>query len=96
MQNRNRPNNIKNKLATKGEGCCCVCAQLCPTLCDPMECSPPGSSVHKIFQTRILEWVAISSSSGLSRPRDQARISVSLALAGEFCTTCATWKRGGE
>ena len=38
----------------------CVCAQSCPTLSDPMDCSPPGSSVHGIFQARILEWVAIS------------------------------------
>ena len=37
-----------------------VCAQSCLTLCDPMNCSPPGSSVHRIFQARILEWVAIS------------------------------------
>ena len=35
-------------------------AQLCTTLCDPMDCSPPGSSIHGIFQARILEWVAIS------------------------------------
>ena len=35
-------------------------AQSCPTLCDPMDCSPPGSSVHGIFQARILEWVAIA------------------------------------
>ena len=35
-------------------------AQSCPTVCDPMDCSPPGSSVHGIFQARILEWVAIS------------------------------------
>ena len=35
-------------------------AQSCPTLCDPMDCSPPDSSVHVIFQARILEWVAIS------------------------------------
>ena len=35
-------------------------AQLCPTLCDPVDCSPPGSSVHGILQARILEWVAIS------------------------------------
>ena len=34
--------------------------QLCPSLCDPMDSSPPGSSVHRILQTRILEWVAIS------------------------------------
>ena len=37
---------------------------LCPTICDPMNCSPPGSSVHGILQTRILEWVAILFSSG--------------------------------
>ena len=40
-------------------------AQLCPTLCDPMDCSPPGSSVHGILQARILEWVAISFSGGI-------------------------------
>ena len=34
--------------------------QSCPTLCDPMDCSPPGSSIHGIFQARILEWVVIS------------------------------------
>ena len=46
-------------------------AQSCPTLCNPMDCSPSGSSVHGIFQARILEWVAISFSKGSSRPRDQ-------------------------
>ena len=44
--------------------------QLCPTLCDPMDYSPPGSSVHGTFQARILEWVAIPFSKGSSRPRD--------------------------
>ena len=44
-------------------------AQLCLTLCDPMECSLPGSSVHGILQARILEWVAISFSRESSRPR---------------------------
>ena len=39
---------------------CAKSPQLCPTLCDPMDCSPPGSSVHGILQTRILEWVSIS------------------------------------
>ena len=39
---------------------CCLVAQLCLTLCNPMDCSPPGSSVHGILQTRILEWGAIS------------------------------------
>ena len=46
-------------------------AQLCPNLCDPMDCSPPGSSVHGILQARILEWVVISFSRGSSQPRDQ-------------------------
>ena len=41
-------------------GCMLMFAQLCPILRDPMDCSPPGSSVHGIFQARILEWVAIS------------------------------------
>ena len=48
--------------------------QSCPTLCDPMDCSPPGSSVHEILQLRILEWVAIFSSRGSSRTRDQTWI----------------------
>ena len=44
-------------------------AQSCPTVCNPMDCSPPGSSVHGIFQARVLEWVAISFSRGSSQPR---------------------------
>ena len=47
--------------------------QLCPTLCNPMDGSPPGSSVHGILQARILEWVAIPFSRGSSQPRDQPR-----------------------
>ena len=43
-------------------------AQLCPTLCDPMDCSLPGSSVRGIFQARILEWVAISFTKDLPKP----------------------------
>ena len=42
-------------------------AQLCPTLCDPMDCSLPGSSVHGIFQARELEWVALSFSGDIGR-----------------------------
>ena len=49
--------------------------QSCPTLCDPMDCSPPGASVHGILQARILEWVAMSSSRGSSRLRDWTPIS---------------------
>ena len=46
-------------------GPCCLLLQLCPTLCDPLDCSPPGSSVHGVSQARILEWVAISFSRGI-------------------------------
>ena len=59
----------------------------CPTLCDPKDCSPPGSSVHGILQARILEWVATSFSRGSSQPRDQARVS---CIAGRFLTIWAT------
>ena len=50
-------------------------AQSCLTLCDPVDCSPPGSSVHGILQARILKWVAISSSRGSSQPRDRTHVS---------------------
>ena len=49
-------------------------AQLCPTLCDPVDCSPPGSSIHGILQARILESVAISFSMGSSQPRDRTQV----------------------
>ena len=45
-------------------------AKSCPTLCDPMDCSLPGSSVHGIFHARVLEWVAISVPRGSSQPKD--------------------------
>ena len=50
-------------------------AQSCPTLCDPMDCSLPGSSIHRIFQARVLEWAVISFSRGSSQSRDQTRVS---------------------
>ena len=62
-------------------------AQLCLTLCNPMIYSPPGSSVHGIFQARILEWLTISFSSGSSQPRDKTRLS---CTAGRFFTDWAT------
>ena len=49
----------------------CLVTQLCPTLCDPMDCSLPGSCVHGILQARILEWVAMPSSRGSSLPKDR-------------------------
>ena len=57
---------------------CAVCAkslQSSLTLRDPMDCSPPGSSLQGILQTRILEWVVISFSRGSSLPRDQTEVS---------------------
>ena len=58
--------------------------QLCLTLCDPLDCSLPGSSVHGILQARIVEWVAIPSSRGSSHP--------GIEPAGGFFTTSATWE----
>ena len=52
-------------------------AQSCATLCDPMDCSPPDSSVHGIFQARVLEWGAVSFFRGSSQPRDRTLICVS-------------------
>ena len=60
-----------------------------PALCDPMDCSPPGSSVHGILQVKILEWVAIPSSRGSSQPRDQTLVS---RIAGWFFTIWALGK----
>ena len=62
-------------------------AQSCPTLCDPVDCSPPGSSIHGILQARILEWVAISFSRGSSWPRDQTQVS---CIAGKRFNLWAT------
>ena len=53
----------------------CSVAQSCPTLCDPMDCSPPGSPVRGMLQARILEWVALPLSRESSRPRDRTCIS---------------------
>ena len=62
----------------------CLIAQLCSTLCNPIDCSLPGSSVYGIFfKTRVLEWIAISPSRGSSRPRDRT----GFCIAGRFFTT---------
>ena len=67
-----------------------VTPQLCPTLCDPMDCSPPGSSLHGILQAKILEWVALPSSRGSSQPRDWTQISYIGFFKGGFFTIWAT------
>ena len=62
-------------------------AQACLTLCNPMHCSPPGSSVHGIFQARILEWVAISFSRESSHHRNRTQVS---CIADSFFTLWST------
>ena len=64
---------------------CCVClvAQSCPTRCNHLDCSMPGSSVHGNSPTRILEWIAMPSSRGSSQPRDQTHV---FHIPGKFFT----------
>ena len=70
----------------------CVCAQSCPTLCNSIDCGLSGSSVHGIFQIKILERVAISYSRGSSWPRDQTPISCVSCTARWVLYQCATWE----
>ena len=83
--------------------CVVHCTQSWPTLCDPMDQSPPGSFLHGILQPRILEWVAISYSRGSSQPRDRTRASCASYIScidwqADHCLPpgkwyhCATWK----
>ena len=68
--------------------------QSCLTLCDSMGCNPPGSSVHGILPARMLEWVAMSSSRGSSRPRDRTRVSY-VAIQGLNLHLCLLhWQVG--
>ena len=67
--------------------------QLCSTLCNAMDCSPPGSSVHGILQARILEWVVMPFSRGSSPPGNQTLVSyVSCADRRDFFSTGTTWE----
>ena len=77
---------------------CCVCAQSCLT-CGHMDGSPPGSSVHGIFQARILKWAVIFSSRGSSPPRDGTHFSSILRhilYRGATWETCATLQEKGK
>ena len=67
--------------------CIHVRTQVCPGLCDHVDCSLPGSPAHGIFQARVLEWVAISFSRGSSKPRDHTQVS---HIAGRHFTLRAT------
>ena len=66
--------------------------QSCLTLCDPIDCSTPGSSVHEILQARILEWVAMPPPGDLPNPRIESTSLMSPASVGGFLTSSATWE----
>ena len=67
--------------------CACILSFFsCVGLCDPMDCSLPGSSVHGILQARILEWVAMPSSRGSSWPRDRTRVSYVSCIGRQLYT----------
>ena len=64
------PSLVSGHLCSYLDSMCVLVAQSCPTLHNPTDCRLPGSSVHGIFQARILEWVSISFSTGSAQPRD--------------------------
>ena len=69
---------------------CVKLLQLCPTLCDPMDCTLSGFSIHGILQARILEWVAMLPPGDLPNPGIKSVSLLSPALAGRFFTTSTT------
>ena len=73
--------------------CCAILSHFSNVwLCDPMDCSLPGSSVHGILQARILEWVAMPSSSKSSQPKDQTCISCTSCITCRFFTHWVSWE----
>ena len=70
----------------------CVCAQSCSTLCNTVDGSPPGSSVHGILQARILQWVGMPFSRGSSQLRDQIRVFCVSCICRWIIYHCATWE----
>ena len=69
-----------------------LCAQSCPTLCNPRDCNLPGSSVQGIFQASILEWTAISFSRGSSQPRDRTCVFHLSCVGRRIFYHWATWE----
>ena len=72
--------------------CVCMYAQLYLPLCDPMDCNPPGSSVHGIFQAKLLEWISISCFRGSSQPTDRTHVSCISCTGRQILYHCATWE----
>ena len=66
--------------------------QSCLTLCDPMDCSQPDSSVFRILQVRILEWVAIWYTRGSSQPKDRTHVSCVSCIGRQILYHCPTWE----
>ena len=93
-QLRNNSNRYLNTILTVYSTCCfcCLVPKSCPTLSNPMDCSPPGSAVHGISQARILEWVAISFSRGSLQPGIKPVSLASPALAGRVFTSSTSWE----
>ena len=84
----------KPKIGIAGSYAVCVwVTQSCPTLCNPISCSLPGSSVHGILQEKILEWIAIPSSRVFSWSRDKAQVSYT---TGIFFTVWASREAPGS
>ena len=81
----------RKRLSRDQKVCCCLVDKSYPTLCDPKDCRPPGSSVHETSQTRKLEWVAVPFSRGSSQPRDRTHIS---CVVGRFFTSEPPGKPG--
>ena len=90
LQSKVMFNNKQTMLCIRSLGVHAKLLQLCPTLCNPIDRCPPGSSIHGILQARILDWVTMPSSRAYSQPRDQTHVSWSPALAGESFTTRTT------
>ena len=87
------PLNFENcSVVHKGIYTCCVCVLSHVRLCDPTDCSPSGSSVHRIFQARILAWVAISYFRGSSRLRDGTCVSCVSCIGRRIVYLCTTWE----
>ena len=83
---------IITKLQVLSQLCCAQSLQLCPILCNPMDCSLPGSFVHGILQARIVEWIAMSSSKWSTQPRNRTHISGISCIADGFFTCRVTWE----